>query len=304
MSWYMAGRMTTKDRRGVEDKIQNKKGIMDTRIIDSHLHLDLVYTNFPDRIGWMQEHGVVPISWAFCPGVKDRSGLLNCLAAQAGLVRNLNRKGMTCFYLAGIHPRNIPPDLAAGEAEDILAPYLEDPLCLGMGEIGLETGSDIEQEILRAQLALGKRLIAMDKRIGIHTPRENKPAVTAQTMALLADFPEITPVTVIDHCTPETIGRVLEAGFHAGITLSPIKTSLDDLRRIVDGQAGQHDAARPNRIMCNTDSGVMFYENLVDFCNDERFPADLKRALAFENANGFFVHSFFTNNPARFKSTR
>ena len=187
---------------------------MNPQIIDSHLHLDLVYKDHPERIQWMQVHDIVPVSWAFCPGVKDISGLLNCLAAQADLVRDLNRKGIKCYYLAGIHPRSITPDLRAEDVADILMPYLEDPLCLGMGEIGLETGSDLEQEILREQLALGDRLSAMNKRIGIHTPRDNKPDVTDQTLVLLADFPEIAPITVIDHCTPEIIGPVLEGGLN------------------------------------------------------------------------------------------
>lgn len=258
---------------------------MNPQIIDSHLHLDLVYENHPERIEWMQEHGIMPVSWTFCPGVKDRSGLLNRLTAQADLVRDLNRKGMTCYYLAGIHPRSIPQGLEAGEVADILIPYFEDPLCLGMGEIGLETGNTVEQDMLRAQLALGDKLSAMNKRIGIHTPRENKPAVTEQTLALLANFPDITPITVIDHCTPETIGPVLKGGYQAGITLSSVKTSLADLKQILDRHTGQLDM-----IMCNTDSGVVFYENLVDFYNDDRFSAEMKKALAFENANAFFIN--------------
>ncbi len=254
-------------------------------IIDSHLHLDLVDKNHPERIEWMQKHDMMPVSWAFCPGVKNQSGLLNCLTAQADLVRRLNRRGKKCFYLAGIHPRSITPDLAATEVANILMPYLKDPLCLGLGEIGLETGSVFEQEMLREQLALGDKLLAMNKCIGIHTPREDKPAVTAQTMVLLADFPDLAPITVIDHCTPKTIGPVLRGGFWAGITLSPIKTSLDDLMQIVDSHAEQLD-----KIMCNTDSGVMFYEDLVDFYQDKRFSAEVRKALAFENANRFFIH--------------
>ena len=276
------GSSENQDTSGYAPELRNKQ------IIDSHLHLALVIRNHPGRISWMSAHGVLPISWAFCPGVKDRSGLVNCLTAQAELVRDLNRTGLKCFYLAGIHPRSIPPDLTTGEVADILMPYLEDPLCLGMGEIGLETGLDVETGMLRAQLALSESLIAMDKRIGIHTPRKNKAAVTRLTLAVLDEFPKVGPITVIDHCTTETIDRVLEGGYRAGITLSPVKMSIDDLQRIVVRQAGQLDAERLARIMCNTDSGVMFYEDLVDFYGDISFPVDQRNGLAFQNAFDFF----------------
>ncbi len=260
---------------------------MNEPIIDSHTHLDLIQRHHPHITDWMRENEYVPVSWAYFPRIKDRQDLIDSLRAKADIIRELNQSGLECYFLAGIHPRSIPPGLKAGEVEGILMPFLENPRCLGMGEIGLENGGAIEVEILCAHLALSDHLIDLNKRIGIHTPRNDKPAVTRQTLELLDGFPDIKPITVIDHCTPETIGTVLEQGYWTGVTLSRIKTSPVELAQIVAEHAGQLD-----KIMCNTDSGAMFFEDLIDYYEDEDFPADVRQALAFENARNFFGTGF------------
>ena len=154
----------------------------DQNIIDSHLHLDHIHTNHPDRIRWMQARGIIPISWAFVMNIESRESLGVYLQTQADIIHRLNREGLKCFFLSGIHPRNIPPDLDVRDVEGLLSPFLDDPLCLGIGEIGLELGSPREKEIFSAQLSMGARLIEKGKCLGIHTPRENKPKITREIL--------------------------------------------------------------------------------------------------------------------------
>ncbi|MDM8551976.1 TatD family hydrolase [Desulfobacterales bacterium HSG2] len=252
------------------------------KIIDSHLHLDHIHTKHPDRIRWMRERGIIPISWAFAMNIENRESLAAYLRTQADLIHRLNGEGMKCFFLSGIHPRNIPPDLDAEDVKALLSPFLDDPLCLGIGEIGLELGSPREKEIFSAQLAMGEHLREKGKCLGVHTPRENKPKITREILSVLEKYPGLEEITVIDHCMPETIARVLEKGYRAGVTLSPIKASFRDAEEIL-----RRHSEDLNRIMCNTDSGTVFHEDVFRLHCSEDF-REVQSSLTFENALQFF----------------
>ncbi|QTA91932.1 TatD family hydrolase [Desulfonema magnum] len=254
------------------------------KIIDSHVHLDHIHKRTPQRIRWMQELGIIPISWAFAMHIETRSDLKKYLRTQADTIQELSRNGFKCFFLSGIHPRNIPSDLKAEDVKTLLAPFLDDPLCLGIGEIGLETGTQREQEILAAQLDMEKTLRHMGKKFGIHTPRNNKPEITKKLLSALSLYPGIETFTVIDHCTPETIDSVLKKGYWAGVTLSPVKASLKDLEKIVS-----HHPEDLQRILCNTDSGTVFYEDIYMLYRSDAFLPDMRNKLTFENAFYFFT---------------
>nr|HID58286.1 hypothetical protein [Desulfobacterales bacterium] len=255
----------------------------ENRIIDSHVHLDLLYKEDPGRIKVLQGYGCILISWAFGMRIERSRDLKDYMESQANVIRHLRRKGLDCFLLCGIHPRNIPQDLRAEDVEDLLLPFLEDPICLGIGEIGLETGSDQEKEVFEAHLELCRTLIDMGKRFGVHTPRGNKVEITNQVLSILDAHPGLAEITVVDHCTPETIGHVLEKGYWAGVTLSPIKTSLNELKRIVNDHPQDI-----YRIMCNTDSVIAFYEDLYALNRSKEFSPEVKIRLTFENAFQFF----------------
>lgn len=254
------------------------------RIIDSHVHLDNIYRKNPDRINWMKERSLIPVSWSFAMNVENQEDLKDYLRTKANIIHNLSQEGLECYFLCGIHPRNITPDLSPGDVKDIISPFLDDPLCLGIGEIGLETGTQKEKEIFEAQLDIGRTLRNMGKKLGIHTPRDNKPEITREILTVLESFRGTEEITVIDHCIPETIGWVLEKGYWAGVTLSPIKASLQDLEQVV-----KRHPQDLKRIMCNTDSGTVFYEDVYQLYNSRAFSPDVLNRLVFENAFQFFV---------------
>jgi predicted metal-dependent TIM-barrel fold hydrolase len=254
------------------------------QVIDSHVHLDHIQTAHPERIQWMRIRSIMPISWAFALAVESREQLEAYLQNQAEMIRRFNAEGLKCFFLSGIHPRNIPPDLRGEDVSEMLSPFLDDPLCLGIGEIGLETGSQREKEILSAQLDLRGTVRKKGKKIGIHTPRTNKPKIAGEILSLLENFSGIEDITVIDHCTPEIIGPVLEKGYWAGVTLSPVKASAADVSEIVN--CHPQDI---NRIMCNTDSGMIFYEDLWQLHTSQAFLPDIRNRLTFGSAFEFFM---------------
>lgn len=256
---------------------------MDPKIIDSHVHLDILHRVNPGQIDWMKENRYVPISWSYGGKGESIEAIKVYLNRHAEFIAELNRQQTPCFYLAGVHPRCIPPDLRSHHLSDLLSPCLEDPFCLGIGEIGLETGSALEQEILSAQLELFPVVKDAGKHIGIHTPRNNKVEITEKILSLLASFSGIEPITVIDHCILETIPSILANGFHVGITMSPPKTSHEDLKNIIE----THDDDL-NRIMCNTDSGGFLYNDLDMFYASDTFSSRVRSQLACQTALGFF----------------
>jgi len=251
--------------------------------IDSHVHLDMTYRNNPGRLVWLKDKGCLPISWAFASRVGRTSDLRRYLDYQKMIFQEINRNGNRCYFLAGIHPRNIPGDLKSEAVRELLLSSLDDDYCLGIGEIGLEKDTEHEKEILLAQLDLTAEVVGRGKIFGIHTPRKNKELVTRKTLKLLKPYLTFREKIVIDHCNINTIQSVLESGFWAGVTLNPIKTSFEDLKKII--------ASRPEsleRIMLNTDSGGNFHDDLFRFYQSEQFDQEVKKQLAKLSASRFF----------------
>ncbi len=254
--------------------------------IDSHIHLDHMEEDKPKRIEWMRVNGCVAVSWALSMKLESLQDLKEYLKAQSVLIQKLNKNGLPCYFLTGIHPRNILSQMKVHDVEKILAPFWENPYCLGLGEIGLETGHSKEKVVFAEQLALASKLKSKGIRIGIHTPRNNKVEMTFEILRVLNAYPGLEEITVIDHCTLENIGYVLKAGYWAGITLSPVKTSFQDLEKIISRYPD-----KLNKIMCNTDSGKSFYDDLYQLLKvPENISFSIKnvRSLTWDNAFRFF----------------
>jgi uncharacterized protein len=254
--------------------------------IDSHVHLDHIEEENPKRIEWLKANGCVTVSWALTQHIESIHDLKNYLKAQADLIQKFNKDGLTCYFLTGIHPRNIPAKIKVHDVENILEPFFENPYCLGLGEIGLETGHAKEKVVFAEQLALASKFKSKGIKIGIHTPRNNKVEITFEILRILNLYQGLEEITVIDHCSPENIGYVLKAGYWAGITLSPIKASFKDLEIILDRYSD-----KLHKIMCNTDSGTSFYEDLyrlLKLPKENSFSEKNIRLLTWDNAFRFF----------------
>ena len=254
-----------------------------TIFIDSHMHLDLTWRFLPERIPWMREKDYLPVSWAFGSGIHTTADLYGYLKFQQETLHKISDSGLACYYLAGIHPRNIPADLDVDRIPRLLAPFIKDPLCLGLGEIGLETGSLEECAVLTAQMAYAGSVMAKGKVVGLHTPRQNKTRITRQLLKVLEPFAHMKAAMVIDHCTPDTIGDVLKKGYWAGVTVSPVKSNAEDVAGIL-----ANFTDHLSRIMLNTDSGGKFFEDLFLLDSDPTIGKPEKQRLLKANAAAFF----------------
>ena len=254
--------------------------------IDSHIHLDHIMENDPGCIEWLKSAGCLTVSWALARHIESVEDLIIYLKKQAGSIQELNNNGLPCFFLSGIHPRNISLQLKINQVHEIIKPYLENSYCLGLGEIGLETGNALEMDVFNEQLALAYSYKDKGIRVGVHTPRNNKIDMTARILSVLDSYPGLNDITVIDHCTSDTIDMVLRAGYWAGVTLSPIKTSCHELADIIENHPD-----KIQKIMCNSDSGINFYNDLYILAKGSATvslsPGDIQR-LTWQNARDFF----------------
>jgi len=253
-------------------------------IIDTHVHLDILHHRFGPEVKWFWRHRCTLISWAFGLHIDTISGLKSYLSRQAQVISDLNRQSpWGCFFLAGVHPRNIPADLAPEKVADLLTPFLGHPLCLGLGEIGLETGTDQEKDIFQAQLELARSLKDTGIRVGVHTPRGNKKAMTDSILAILDHYMDLYPAVVVDHCNADTLAKVLDRGLWAGVTLSPSKTAVEALPGLLE----KYSRAL-SRLMCNTDSMEEMYQDLINATQNPLLSDGVKQKITRSNAAHFW----------------
>lgn len=147
----------------------------------------------------------------------------------------------------GIHPRNIPRT-GRSDALDYVEEYLASADVLG--EVGLETGSDLEREILARQLDVAERL---DKPVIVHTPRSGKAEALRLILRVLGDSRLQPERVLIDHLTPELI-REVPRGYYLGLTVQPGKLNEGQVAQaleavhdrrllmVVDSDAGREDS--------------------------------------------------------------
>jgi len=257
-------------------------------IFDSHIHLDIMLAREMEGVrDFFRANRMGGLIWSFNKMVDEPEGLIQYLQGLDQIACDFQKDGIPVYYLVGIHPRCIHfkmsalPELSK-HLESIYEQFLSRKECLGIGEIGLEKGTEDEEKILRAQLELESIVRRYGKRMGIHTPRKDKENITIRTIEILRDYPSLKGEILVDHCTPRTIGMVLSEGYFAGVTMSPVKCQIADLLTILDVFPEEK-----NRICLNTDAGEI-YRDLIEVAGSERIDKSIKDRLLRENALEFW----------------
>lgn len=263
---------------------------MDLAYIDAHCHADLLLQSddrFPEAYRIRQCGG---ISWSYPEGIATRQDYPGYWNQLRGLAERLSDEGLPFYYLIGIHPRCIPDDLQAerelpGALAQAMHHHLADPLCLGLGEIGLDGASQTEKRILCWQLDFAADHLPEDKRIGLHSPRADKEPVTREILDLLRGYRSLKGRMLIDHVTPQTYPLIMEEDVSTvGMTLQPGKTPVEDLVRFI-----REDPSRAQHVVLNSDSSKAISEwflNLLD--NPDTLLREEVCRLLLDNARGFY----------------
>lgn len=213
------------------------------KYIDSHTH---TYLRGPEDLQSMAIAGVEGV--VICSYFPIRPGgsstlidLFYWLQDEMGRLANY---GITSQMAVGIHPRSIPK-IEVDEVMDQILNLFDHGLAAALGEVGLETGSAEEREVLAKQLRIandyGRPMI-------IHTPQNNKAEIVEATLGILKEEKIDASMVVLDHLTPELVAKVKDEGAIAGLTLQPGKMTYKDVEAAISKTG-------PERIVLNSDLG-------------------------------------------------
>ena len=197
-------------------------------IVDAHLHADCRPV---EDFKKMKMAGVDAIvSCAYDPLEMNRSNVsfehFNRIVNTEA--KRVESEGIKLYCAVGVHPRAIPCDYE--KVLEGLPEYLHKDYVIAVGEIGLESLNQLEQEVFVEQLKLADE---NDYNVIVHTPRSNKKEVTQKIVELIDEY--INPRLVqLDHIDFSIVDDVIDKKYTLGITVQPLKMSTEDTVKMLD----------------------------------------------------------------------
>jgi predicted metal-dependent TIM-barrel fold hydrolase len=179
------------------------------------------------------------------------------------------------------------PRWRIGRALAELPKYLAHPLCPALGEVGYDLIDDIEEQVVLQQLELAKRLKLP---VLVHTPHVQKLKGTERLIANCRDVGIDPDLVEIDHCTEETIGTVVDAGYWAGFTIYPV-TKLSPERAVAIFKQYGIDRMLVNSSADWGPSDPLSVPKLAVLMKQSGFAEDLVQRLVWDNPVRFFGQS-------------
>ncbi len=260
---------------------------MKIRAIDGHLHGDiLLYCSkeFPKKYGSLRIGG---INWAYSEKISTIEGYVKYWDELSSITKKLGEI-TPFFYMVGIHPRTICGELEKTKTfpkplRDSLRKHLTSPMCLGIGEIGLETGDLLQETILRFQLEFACSYLPEGKKIGIHTPRKNKEKITERILRILEDYPQIHEHILLEHMNLSTLSIIKDMEPVIGMTLQEGKISPADIKHVIESHLYPI-----GKIILNSDGGKSLSLPYIDFIEKGYVKEQDKEKLLKENICQFY----------------
>jgi len=131
--------------------------------------------------------------------------------------QRLKMAGIRPLVALALHPARIPWH-GVDDLLHRLPHYFDDPKVVALGELGLQEGTDREEDVFARQLTIAARL---RKPAIVHTPGREKLQRTKQILALIKASPLQPANVLIDHVSEETFSLVRGLGCWTGLTLQP-----------------------------------------------------------------------------------
>lgn len=261
---------------------------MPLRALDSHCHADHLQKNTVDFPDIYLRDQIAAISWSYLQEVNSYLEYSVAWYNQEKTCATLSGFAVPFFYLVGIHPRSIAQDFPSFNylPKDVLRAlqrHAGNPNCLGLGELGLESGDEKEKQILYLQLQWARDNLPANKRIGIHTPRRDKAQITRLILEILEDFPSLQDCVVIDHVQSENLQMLLPAKYNLGMTLQEGKVSISELKSLINNNPGLD-----KRVMLNSDSLHSLSRPYLQMTADRGILTSVREDLLLNNALNFY----------------
>lgn len=136
--------------------------------------------------------------------------------------------GIHHFCTMGLNPREANDDRVNQDVLDILPRYLEKDSVVGIGEIGLDDQTKVEEKFFIAQLQLA---VKHDLPVLIHTPHRDKKKGFERCIAILREMKFPMAHVLLDHGNEETIKVTKDVGCWSGFSIYPF-TKMDPARMV------------------------------------------------------------------------
>lgn len=126
--------------------------------------------------------------------------------------------GIKHYCTIGLNSREANNELLADQVMEILPMFICKEGVVGVGEIGFDDQTILEEKYYRLQLVLAKEAALP---VQIHTPHRDKKKGTRRSMDIALEHGLDPYMVIVDHNNEETVKEVLDKGFWAAFTIYP-----------------------------------------------------------------------------------
>jgi len=189
------------------------------KFVDPHIHM--VSRTTDDYQALFDAGVILVIEPAFWVG-QPRTGLDTFKDYYSSLIGwerfRASQFGVRHFCTIGLNSREANNEALSEQVMEILPHFIYKEGVLGIGEIGFDDQTALEERFFRAQLELAK---SANLPVQIHTPHRDKTRGTLRSMEIAIEHGLDPQMVIIDHNSEETVKDVLDRGFWAGFTIYP-----------------------------------------------------------------------------------
>jgi uncharacterized protein len=126
--------------------------------------------------------------------------------------------GIKHYCTIGLNSREANNEPLAEQVMEILPLFIYKEGVVGVGEIGFDDQTALEEKYYRLQLELAKEA---NLPVQIHTPHRDKKKGTTRSMDIAIEHGLDPQIVIVDHNNEETVKEVLDRGFWAAFTIYP-----------------------------------------------------------------------------------
>ncbi|TGM61449.1 TatD family hydrolase [Leptospira vanthielii] len=262
--------------------------IQGMRFFDPHIHM---VSRTTDDYQMMAKAGIVAIiEPAFWVG-QPRTGLASFKDYYSSLVGwerfRSSQFGIKHYCTMGLNSREANNERLAEEVMEILPLFAFKEGVVGIGEIGFDDQTPLEEKYYRLQLELAKKAKLP---VQIHTPHRDKKRGTERSMSIALEHGLDPSWVVVDHNNEETMKSVLDQGFWAAFTIYPF-TKMGNERMVAVVEKYGSD-----RIMINSsaDWGIsdpLAIPKTAALMKQRGIPSEVIRMVTYQNAIDAFAKS-------------
>lgn len=190
-----------------------------TMIIDPHIHMTSRTTDDYER---MREAGIVaiiePAFWLGQPRTTV-GAFKDYFSSLVGFERfRASQFGIQHYCTIGLNSKEANNEALGEQVMELLPLYIGKENVVGIGEIGFDDQTALEERFYRAQLELAK---TAELPVQVHTPHRDKKRGTSRSMDISEEHGLEPSMVIIDHNNEETVKEVLDRGYWAAFTIYP-----------------------------------------------------------------------------------